>query len=530
MPASVASSCSSNSRRSSFHSRHVRTSSNNSNSSSSSSRSRSSRGKSTSPLNPGKQEAAIQMAAKRASASAAASTSFVSSSSNSSMTSTKAADITAATSTSAMSTSASKSKLPAGLRTILFEEEYQDEAVEHMHYMETQTMASVELMDVQPELRWFMRPYLVDFLIEIHQTFRLRPETLFLTMNIVDRYVSKRIVYKRHYQLVGCAALLIASKFEDAKDRVPTVSDLSQMCCNAYDESAFSQMEGHVLSTIGWTLGHPTAEAWLRFESIRGEEDLKTVNLARFFLEISLFHKDFINLKSSSLTKGALILARFICGLPQGSKLLPTDEAAKAAHMLDAYVSENLQDLSLILIKKYSYTYFSNASTVVCEWYRARCAAAKAAPPSALLPAQSLTGIPRVNEVDVDDDESMCSQPATPSSSVQSTPSRSMEEDEDEDEEEDEDEMPVTPLSLYSLHDPLVAAATAAGLPVPVPASRASVQVRENQSLPSAAAASASKQQPSKNAASTHLTVQQPSLGARKPLGNVEWTLNVQQF
>ncbi len=104
--------------------------------------------------------------------------------------------------------------------------------------------------------------------------------------------------------------------------------------------------------------------------------------------------------------------------------------------MLDAYVSENLQDLSLILIKKYSYAYFSSASTVVCEWYRARVAAAKSAPPSGLLPAQLLRD-GEAGVQDADDDESMCSQPTTPASSVQSTPSRSMDEDEDEDEGDD---------------------------------------------------------------------------------------------
>ncbi|SNX87622.1 related to to G1/S-specific cyclin [Melanopsichium pennsylvanicum] len=506
------------SRRTSYNRSH-RVSSGSSSASASTSRSRSSRGKSTSPLNPAKQEVAVQMAAKRASTSSISST--VSSSYSTSSAEFRA-DTTAATSN--MSTSASISKIPADVRAMLFEEEYQDEVIDHMLHMESQTIAAVELMDVQPELKWFMRPYLVDFLIEIHQTFRLRPETLFLTMNIVDRYVSKRIVYKRHYQLVGCAALLIAAKFEDAKDRVPTVKELSQMCCNAYDESAFAQMEGHVLSTIGWTLGHPTAEAWLRIDSVRGGEDLKTVNLARFFLEVSLFHRDFISLKSSALTKGALILARFICGLPQSTKLSPTDDAAKAAHMLDAYVSEHLQDLSLILIKKYSYTYFSSASTIVCDWYRARIAAAKSASPTGLLPAQAVTRDADTGAEDVDDDdESMCSHPTTPGSSVQSTPSRSMHEDEDED---DEDDMPVTPLSLYSLHDPLAAAATAAGMPVPVPSSRASMQEKENRTRPS----SSSSSQLPKNA-STHLTVQQPTvLGARKPLGDVVWNVNVQQF
>lgn len=76
------------------------------------------------------------------------------------------------------------------------------------------TMPDLVRMELQPELKPYMKPYLVDFLIEIHQQFRLRPEVLYLAMNIVDRYVSKRVVFKKHYQLVGCAALWIAAKFE----------------------------------------------------------------------------------------------------------------------------------------------------------------------------------------------------------------------------------------------------------------------------------------------------------------------------
>lgn len=63
---------------------------------------------------------------------------------------------------------------------------------------------------MQPELQWYMRPYLVDLcvhtpeleltrasLIEVHQQHMLRQETLYLAMNIVDRYVSRRIVFKK---------------------------------------------------------------------------------------------------------------------------------------------------------------------------------------------------------------------------------------------------------------------------------------------------------------------------------------------
>jgi len=74
-------------------------------------------------------------------------------------------------------------------------------------------MASAEMMDLQPELEWYMLPFLVDFMIEVHSQFRMSPYTLHLAINLINRYVSKRVVFKKHYQLVGCAALWIAAKF-----------------------------------------------------------------------------------------------------------------------------------------------------------------------------------------------------------------------------------------------------------------------------------------------------------------------------
>lgn len=423
-----------------------------------------------------------------------------------------------------------------GGRSYIDEPEYHEEVLKHMHFMEEETTPCVDLMDAQPELRWYMRPYLVDFIVEIHQTFRLRSETLFLTMNIVDRYVSKRIVYKRHYQLVGCAALLIAAKFEDAKDKVPLVSELAQMCCNAYDESAFVQMEGHVLSTIGWTLGFPTPEAWLRLSCAMTNEvaqdealfavnsidlDARTLNMARFLLEVTLFTRDFIGLTPSNLTAGCLLLARIIANNGQDKRALTSvasPKAIQAAQIVDSYLIEHAHELSEILVKKYSFSHFGCASTAIVQWYITFVAQRDAersilgqANVSPLLPAVCFTAsaqvmatasaqssgsvgmtkssssssfsTPRRSAEDmqdededdegrhVDDHMSMRSRSTTPSSMI-STPSQMStdgegeEDDDDEDEDEDrsredeedeESDMPVTPLSLNSLHDPLVA-------------------------------------------------------------------------
>ncbi|KAG5654748.1 hypothetical protein H0H81_003756 [Sphagnurus paluster] len=231
------------------------------------------------------------------------------------------------------------------------------------------TMSSAQSMDQQPEIRWHMRPCLVDFLVEIHFTFRLRPETLYLTLNIIDRYVSRRIVYIKHYQLVGCAALWIAAKFEDAKERVPTVQDLAQICRDTYEESAFIQMEGHVLSTIQWTLGHPTAEAWLRLMCCGPiMEEPKVQHVARFLMEITLFYREFIMYPPSSIALAALTLARFLCGKPRRA-WEETEECLEVVEHLDIRLSKHVNDLSETLVKKYSYAFYSKAATFVVQYY-----------------------------------------------------------------------------------------------------------------------------------------------------------------
>ncbi len=60
-----------------------------------------------------------------------------------------------------------------------------------------------------------MRAVLVSWLIEVHMKFKLLPETLFLTVNLIDRYTEKKQVSRTNYQLLGVTAMLIASKYEE---------------------------------------------------------------------------------------------------------------------------------------------------------------------------------------------------------------------------------------------------------------------------------------------------------------------------
>ena len=172
-------------------------------------------------------------------------------------------------------------------------------------------MPYVHCIDLQPEIRWYMRPYLLDFLIEAHGAFQLLLETHFLAINLLDRYCSRRVVYKQQYQLVGCAALLIAAKYGGKKEKVPTVRELRSMCCQIYDEDMFIQMEWHILQVLDWAISHPTVDSFLQlaFMEVACDDSTELQHMTCYFSEIALFHKTLISTRPSVLAGSALALA-----------------------------------------------------------------------------------------------------------------------------------------------------------------------------------------------------------------------------
>jgi len=208
-----------------------------------------------------------------------------------------------------------------------------------------------------------MRPYLLDFLLEAHHAFQLLPETLFLAVNLLDRYCSRRVVYKRHYQLVGCAALLIAAKYGDRKERVPTIRELKSMCCSLYDDDMFTQMEWHVLQTLNWIVGHPTMPSFLQLATNEVIHDPEADHMATYISEIALYHKEFVPVLPSVMARSALALARCILGRPHQDHGL--DWAAQYDANVVVDLSNHLSHPSQALFRKYASAHLAGVSTTV---------------------------------------------------------------------------------------------------------------------------------------------------------------------
>lgn len=239
--------------------------------------------------------------------------------------------------------------------------------------LQMETIPDVASIDLQPEIQYFMRGYLLDFLIEAHGAFKLLPETLFLAVNLLDRYCSKRVVYSRHYQLVGCASLLLAAKYGDKKDRVPLLKELEVMCQSVYTADMIRQMEWHVLLTLDWQIGHTTVDHFIQVSLINVEYDEQLEHMTLFISELALYCRDFISVRSSAMATAALTLARYILGRNQ----LATIEENTEHEAIVIRLSSHLPHATRVLVKKYSHASLSNVSEIVHQFLQRQIAYAE---------------------------------------------------------------------------------------------------------------------------------------------------------
>ena len=98
---------------------------------------------------------------------------------------------------------------------------------------------------------------LVDWLVEVHNNFKLEHETLYISINILDRYLSLVEVERNQLQLVGVTSLLLACKYEEIYP--PLVKDCVYVTDRAYTHQEVLDMEFHILFVLEYNLSAPNA-------------------------------------------------------------------------------------------------------------------------------------------------------------------------------------------------------------------------------------------------------------------------------
>merc|ERR1719410_1072017 len=152
-----------------------------------------------------------------------------------------------------------------------------------------------------------MRAILVDWLVEGHIKYHLRPETLFLSVNIIDRYLSLKPVARRRLQLLGVVAMQIAAKFEEIHP--PKVSEFAYITDHTYSEREIHNMEATVLNALDFQIAVPTPAHFIGHMKQATNSDGVQRALAQYVLELSLLDLRSLRYRPSVLVGASLLLS-----------------------------------------------------------------------------------------------------------------------------------------------------------------------------------------------------------------------------
>ncbi|KAH9904834.1 cyclin-like protein [Xylariomycetidae sp. FL2044] len=188
--------------------------------------------------------------------------------------------------------------------------EYGDEIFAYMKEVEMTLLPNAHYMDKQTEIKWSMRSILMDWVIQVHGRFGLLPETLFLTVNFIDRFLSNKVVSLNKLQLVGATAIFLAAKYEEIN--CPSVSEIVYMVDHAYTIEEILKAERFMLSMLDFELGWPGPMSFLRRISKADDYDLETRTVAKYFLEVTIMDERFVSSPPSYIAAGAHCLSRLI--------------------------------------------------------------------------------------------------------------------------------------------------------------------------------------------------------------------------
>ena len=135
----------------------------------------------------------------------------------------------------------------------------------------------------QKDINAKMRSILIDWLIDVHFKFGFTDETLFLTVSIIDRYISVSQISRSNFQLLGITALMIACKHEEID--LPKIDDFIYITDNAYVKDEVLKMEYDVLNKLDFSFLYPSPIKFYEYLSLHFNFDKKMHMMGKYLME-----------------------------------------------------------------------------------------------------------------------------------------------------------------------------------------------------------------------------------------------------
>ena len=150
----------------------------------------------------------------------------------------------------------------------------------------------------------------MDWMIALHSRFRLLPETLYLSINIANRFLSRKLVPMDDLSLIIITSLVIGCKYEEGL--TPSIPQLITFTGEDYTEKELYTAERYMLDAIHYNLAYPNPlQFWRRI--IKDQPyDRITSTIAQYLIQTTCVDYHFLHILPSKIAAAAVYLSRFI--------------------------------------------------------------------------------------------------------------------------------------------------------------------------------------------------------------------------
>ena len=223
---------------------------------------------------------------------------------------------------------------------------------------------------------------MIEWVIEVHNHFTLKPETLYLTINIIDRYLGFEKVKRNKLQLIAVSAMFIAGKYEEIYP--PELRDYVYVCKNGFNKTDILRAEFEILRKLDFNM--LTISPFLiyqrlylitktSFDDLYGKIGNTSYHIGCFFLELSLFEYKMLKYSPSVIASSAIFATRKLM------KIKPTwpsenmkncfnydsKEVLECSKELFGLTKRYINSTLVNLKNKYSNKDYFKAYEVICE-------------------------------------------------------------------------------------------------------------------------------------------------------------------
>ncbi|KAG2109415.1 cyclin-like protein, partial [Suillus cothurnatus] len=193
--------------------------------------------------------------------------------------------------------------------------EYTEEILKYMNSLEEDMMPDPNYMKSQKGMTWAMRQTLVDWLLQqVHMRWHLLPETLWVAVNLIDRFLTKCIISPMKLPLVGITALMIAAKYEEG--RAPSINEFVLITNDTFTKEDILESECMLLQTLEFKISqYCSPYLWIHSISVNADNhETRTKMLGTFLAEVTLLDCKFLRCKPSLIAAIGMYSARQMLG------------------------------------------------------------------------------------------------------------------------------------------------------------------------------------------------------------------------